>query len=84
MFHITSFYRFTDLSDYLTMQEPLRSVCRGSDVKGTILPASEGINGTIAGPREGVDAVLPYLKSDGGLTELEAKRSMQPPKSNSL
>src|SRR5690606_25211299 len=44
-------------------------------VKGTLLLAEEGINGTIAGSREGIDAVLAYLRSDPRLATLEHKES---------
>ncbi len=45
-------------------------------VHGTILLAEEGINGTIAGPREGVDAVLSFLRSDERLGTLTHKESI--------
>lgn len=76
MFHIAAFYTFTDLADHESMREPLLSVCRDNDVKGTILLAREGINGTIAGPRDGVTEVLDHLRSDSRLSHLVAKRSI--------
>ena len=46
-----------------------------NDVKGTLLLAKEGINGTIAGTREGVDAVLTWLRNDPRLAKLDTKES---------
>jgi UPF0176 protein len=45
------------------------------DVKGTLLLAYEGINGTIAGSRDGVDHVLNWLKSDPRLADFDTKDS---------
>ena len=45
------------------------------DVKGTLLLAAEGINGTIAGPQTGVDAVLAFLDSQPGLADIVHKES---------
>ena len=44
-------------------------------VRGTLLLAHEGINGTIAGPRQGIDEVLSYLRADPRLADLEHKES---------
>jgi UPF0176 protein len=46
-----------------------------NDVRGTLLLADEGINGTISGPRAGVDTVLGWLKQDERLAALEHKES---------
>ena len=51
-------YQFVDLPDYVELQAPLQACCDAHDVKGTLLLAHEGINGTIAGPEAGVQAVL--------------------------
>ena len=75
MFHIAAFYKFTDLADYATLREPLLHVCRANDVNGTILLASEGINGTIAGSNDGVAAVLDHIRADVRFADLIAKRS---------
>ncbi|MES2564419.1 MAG: hypothetical protein V4637_17090, partial [Pseudomonadota bacterium] len=45
------------------LREPLQSCCEAHGVKGTLLIAREGINGTIAGPEAGVRAVLAHLRS---------------------
>jgi UPF0176 protein len=75
MFHIAAFYKFTPLDDHASLRQPLLDVCRQNEVKGTILLASEGINGTIAGPRSGVTAVLGHIQSDHRTADIVAKRS---------
>jgi UPF0176 protein len=72
---IAALYKFVDLPDYQDMQAPLQACCDANQVKGTLLLAQEGINGTIAGPEAGLRAVLAYLRSDGRLHSLEHKES---------
>ena len=78
---VATFYKFVALPDYVALQQPLKEICQAQSVKGTILLAEEGINGTIAGTRQGVDAVLSYLKSDRRLSDVDIKESMatEPP-----
>ncbi len=68
-------YKFVDLPDYRQLQPPLLAACQDHDVKGTLLLAQEGINGTIAGPPHGVAAVLAWLRADKRLADLEHKES---------
>mgnify|MGYP001826763598 FL=1 len=72
---VAALYHFVTLEDFHEIREPLLDVCREAGVKGTLLLAHEGINGTIAGPREGIDRVLAYLRSDPRLTGLDHKES---------
>lgn len=76
MFHIAAFYQFVGLSDLESFRDRLVALGAECDVKGTILLAPEGVNGTIAGEKEDVDAFLELLRSDHRLAELEAKWSM--------
>jgi len=68
-------YKFVDLPDHADWREPLIALCREHQVKGTLLLAPEGINGTIAGPEAGVLAVLAWLRRDSRLADLEHKAS---------
>ena len=72
---VAALYKFSRLEDFQSLREPLLDVCIAADVKGTILLAREGVNGTIAGPREGIDRVLSYLRRDPRLADLEHKES---------
>lgn len=70
-----AFYKFVELPDFSALKAPLVAYCEARAVKGTILLAAEGINGTIAGAPEQVRAVLEYLRSDPRLADLEHKES---------
>ncbi len=72
---VIAFYKFVELPDYEVIRAPMYEACRENDVKGTILLASEGINGMLAGPREGIDVVLAHLHADPRLADLEHKES---------
>ncbi|MGD1874631.1 MAG: rhodanese-related sulfurtransferase [Mastigocoleus sp.] len=72
---IAALYKFVELPDYAEKQHPLQDYCEEQGIKGTILLASEGINGTISGSRAGIDSVLKFLRSDSRLTDLEWKES---------
>ena len=72
---VAAFYKFVRLPDFAEKQHPLLSHCETQGVKGTILLAAEGINGTIAGLRNSVDSVLSFLRSDSRLVDLEHKES---------
>ncbi|GJM40955.1 MAG: UPF0176 protein [Ardenticatenaceae bacterium] len=74
-FVIAAFYKFVELPDYQERRFPLRDFCVANEVKGSILLAAEGINGTIAGSRQGIDAVLDYLRQDDAFASLTHKES---------
>jgi UPF0176 protein len=70
-----AFYKFVTLSDFASLKAPLQARCEQLGVKGTILLAEEGVNGTIAGSLENVSAVLAHLRADARLADLEHKES---------
>ncbi len=72
---IGTFYRFADLADFRSLKEPLLGRMLRHEVRGTVLLAAEGINGAIAGPRVGMDAVLAWIRSDSRLAELRVRES---------
>ena len=72
---IATFYQFVRLPDFAEKQRPLGEHCREQGIKGTILLATEGINGTIAGSRQAVDSVLAFIRADPRLAHLEVKES---------
>ena len=75
MYTIAALYHFTRFSDHVALRDPLLDLCRNQSVKGTLLLAAEGINGTIAGPRSGIDAVLAHIKALPGCADLEWKEA---------
>jgi UPF0176 protein len=68
-------YKFVDLPEHADWREPLRALCEAQGVKGTLLLAREGINGTVAGPEAGVRAVLAWLRRDPRLADLQHKEA---------
>ncbi|MEQ8955649.1 MAG: rhodanese-related sulfurtransferase [Gammaproteobacteria bacterium] len=72
---VVTLYRFAKFSDYASFRQPLLELMLAQDVRGTFLLAPEGINGTIAGSREGIDAVLQFLGRDPRFADIEAKES---------
>jgi len=72
---VCALYRFVSLEHFEALQTPLLATMNEHQVRGTLLLASEGINGTIAGEQAGIDAVLNWLKSDARLANLTAKFS---------
>ncbi|MEY3333429.1 MAG: hypothetical protein RLZZ176_1729 [Cyanobacteriota bacterium] len=72
---VAALYKFVSLPDYRELQAPLLSFCRLQEIKGTLLLAQEGINGTIAGYRQQIDAVLAFLRADSRFADLEHKES---------
>lgn len=72
---VAALYHFARLAEHEALQPPLAELCSELGIKGTLLLAREGINGTIAGKRSAIDAVLAYLRAVPGLEALEHKES---------
>lgn len=75
MYLTAAFYKFVELRDFAACKAPLLAFCEEHAIKGTILLAAEGINGTIAGAPGSVQAALAYLRQDPRLADLEHKES---------
>lgn len=73
---VCAMYKFVALEDFQTLREPLHKVMQDNGVRGTLLLASEGINGTVAGSREGIDALLTWLQQDPRLADIVYKESL--------
>jgi UPF0176 protein len=72
-------YLFVSLPDFKALQAPLLEACKLNNIKGTLLLAAEGINGTIAGEPENIRTILKFLRTatifEGRLAALEHKES---------
>ena len=75
MITIAALYHFARLEDPAALRPALADICAQNAVRGSLLLAREGINGTIAGPRAGIDAVLAYIRALDGFAALEHKES---------
>lgn len=74
-FRVAALYRFCRLERFEALRAPLAAFCGSHGIKGTVLLASEGINGTVAGTQAGIAELIAYL---GGIPEfvgLEVKFS---------
>ena len=74
-FLTAALYKFVELPDFAALQPPLLACCEAHGVRGTLLLAPEGINGTIAGTADGVGVVLAFLRTDPRLAALEHKEA---------
>ena len=76
---VAAFYQFTALPDYRALREPLRAICAAFELKGSVLLAHEGINGTLAGDAANIEALVTELRHGelfaGRLDNLELKFS---------
>ncbi|HEY7885709.1 MAG TPA: rhodanese-related sulfurtransferase [Cellvibrionaceae bacterium] len=73
---VAALYKFVSLPDFEVLSEPLKDECLRLGLKGTLLLAEEGINGTVSGDRKGIDGLLAYLKADSRFVGLEHKESL--------
>ncbi|MBY0381545.1 MAG: rhodanese-related sulfurtransferase [Xanthobacteraceae bacterium] len=65
-YKVAAFYQFVPLPDFEALREPLRNMCLALEIRGIILLAAEGINGTVAGSAVAIDALVKQLE-DGAL-----------------
>lgn len=74
---VSALYKFVTLDDFETLRKPLLKVMIDHQIKGTLLLAKEGINGTVASDRKGTDALLTWLRSDPRFANIETKESYE-------
>lgn len=72
---VCALYHFVRLEDYTALKQPLLKLMRHHGIKGTLLLAAEGINGTVAGKREAIDHLLVWLKNKNEFKTLVHKES---------
>jgi len=72
---ISALYHFVILDNYKQLRQPLLDLMLENEIKGTLLLAREGINGTVAGSQQAIDNLLNWLKSDTRLADLRHKSS---------
>ena len=72
---VAALYRFARLDAFDELRAPLAAFCCGRGIKGTLLLAREGINGTVAGSETAIAELIDYLQAIEGLAGLEVKYS---------
>lgn len=75
IYTVAAFYKFVSLPDFAEKQLFLLAQCQEQGILGTILLASEGINGTIAGSAKAIESIIAIIRSDPRLADLEYKQS---------
>ncbi|KAA1258847.1 putative rhodanese-related sulfurtransferase [Rubripirellula obstinata] len=75
MYVVAALYRFVPLEDFADLRHPVLDVMNQNGVRGTLLLAPEGINGTIAGTRQGVDRLLDHLYRDPRFADTDVKEA---------
>ena len=77
-FVVAALYKFVSLDDIDGLRQTLQQLCDKNQILGTILLAKEGINGTIAAPRDNMAQCLNWLEADGRFDQLSLKFSFSP------
>lgn len=73
---VCALYKFVSLENYQALRQPLLKMMQNHGVSGTLLLALEGINGTVAGSRQAIDALLEGLRADPRLRDIDCKESL--------
>ena len=72
---VAALYQFVNLQNIEQLQTKIKTFCDKKAIKGTLLLATEGINGTVAGTRDAIDALLFFLKAIPGFATIDHKES---------
>ncbi len=72
---VSAFYKFVALPDFVALRTVLLEAARARGIRGTILLAAEGINGTIAGEAENLAAMMTFIRAQDAFADLESKES---------
>ena len=73
---VCALYKFVELKHYLALRQPMQDLMEKHHIRGTLLLASEGINGTVAADRKGIDTLLAWLNTDTALRNIVYKESV--------
>ena len=74
---VCALYKFVTLERFQDLRQPLLKVMEYNNIRGTLLLASEGINGTVAGSRKGIDTLMTWFEKDGRLSNIVTKESFE-------
>ena len=74
---VCALYKFVTLEKFQDLRQPLLKVMEYNNIRGTLLLASEGINGTVAGNRKGIDRLMAWFEKDGRLGNIVTKESFE-------
>jgi len=74
---VCALYKFVTLEKFQDLRQPLLKVMEYNNIRGTLLLASEGINGTVASSRKGIDALITWFEKDDRLQHIVTKESFE-------
>jgi UPF0176 protein len=72
---VAALYHFVSLDNYRELRQPLLLAMLQNNIKGTLLLAQEGINGTVAGTQSSIDSLVDWIRADGRLQDIRCKFS---------
>ena len=72
---VAAFYHFVSLDNYTDLRQPLLNQMLKNNIKGSLLLAREGINGTVAGTQPSIDRLLAWIRTDSRLQNIRCKFS---------
>ena len=72
---VAALYHFVSLDNYQALRQPLLKQMLKNNIKGTLLLAGEGINGTVAGSQSSIDLLLDWIRTDQRLKDIRCKFS---------
>jgi len=72
-FQVAALYRFARFADPVVLKGPIEALCRAHGIKGTLLLATEGLNGTLAGTTDAIAALIGHLRTLPGCADLDVK-----------
>ncbi|GGB45791.1 UPF0176 protein [Oceanisphaera marina] len=75
-FVVCALYKFVTLDNHEALREPLQSMMESEQIRGTLLLASEGINGTVAGSRDAIDQLKAWFANDSRFSGIDYKESL--------
>ena len=73
---VCALYKFVTLENFEALREPLLQFMESNNIRGTLLLAQEGINGTVSGTRQTIDILLDWLNADERLNPISVKESV--------
>jgi UPF0176 protein len=78
MISVAALYHFEPIAEPSVLREPLLALCNAQGVKGTLLLAHEGVNGTIAGSDDALQTILAHIRDWPSFESIEVKYSTAP------
>ena len=71
---VSALYKFVTLEAFGALKNPLLRLMQNHGIRGTLLLAKEGINGTVAGSAQAIEALYAWFNQQPGLKIFHVKR----------